>query len=56
MLGQTDRIYLTLVEAEPAGDAWFPKLPAEQWKLVEERLVEAGEDYPAHRYQVLDRV
>ncbi|QIB49772.1 dihydrofolate reductase [Pseudomonas sp. OIL-1] len=56
MLGQTDRIYLTLVEAEPDGDAWFPELPDEQWKLVEERAVAAGEDYPAHRYQVLDRV
>lgn len=56
MRDQTDRIYLTLVEAEPAGDAWFPELPAGQWKLVEERVVAAGEDYPAHRYQVLDRV
>ncbi|MEH6389928.1 dihydrofolate reductase [Pseudomonas profundi] len=56
MLGQTDRIYLTLVEAEPDGDAWFPELPDEQWKLVEERAVAAGEDYPAHRYQVLDRI
>lgn len=56
MLGQTDRIYLTLVEAEPDGDAWFPALPDGQWKLVEESVVAAGEDYPAHRYQVLDRV
>jgi dihydrofolate reductase len=37
-----DRIYLTDVEADPAGDAFFPPLFAEDWRCVEEseRLVE----------------
>lgn len=55
-LERADRLYLTLVEAEPAGDAWFPAVDAAQWTLVQERKVPAGLDYPAHRYQVLDRL
>lgn len=55
-LERADRLYLTLVEAEPHGDAWFPAVDPSQWELVEERLVPGSEDYPAHRYQVLDRL
>ncbi|MFO7703652.1 MAG: dihydrofolate reductase [Halopseudomonas sp.] len=55
-LERADRLYLTLVEAEPAGDAWFPAVDAAQWQLVEERSVPGAADYPAHRYQVLDRI
>jgi dihydrofolate reductase len=50
-----DRLYLTLVEAEPEGDAWFPPFDADAWTLVETREVAAGDGYPAHAYQVLDR-
>jgi dihydrofolate reductase len=32
-----DRIYLTLVHAEVAGDAFFPELDMTEWKLVDER-------------------
>lgn len=56
MLDRADRLYLTLVEAEPDGDAWFPAFEASQWTMLEERAVAGGSDYPAHRYQVLDRV
>jgi dihydrofolate reductase len=31
------RIYLTLVDAQVAGDAFFPELPPRQWRLVEEQ-------------------
>ncbi|KAA0695128.1 dihydrofolate reductase [Halopseudomonas laoshanensis] len=56
MLDRADRLYLTLVDAEPEGDAWFPAVDGAQWALVDERVVAGGADYPAHRYQVLDRV
>ncbi|PKM30768.1 MAG: diacylglycerol kinase [Gammaproteobacteria bacterium HGW-Gammaproteobacteria-11] len=56
MLARADRLYLTLVDAEPQGDAWFPVIHAEDWQLVEDRAVEGTADYPAHRYQRLDRV
>jgi len=55
LLPHAERLYLTLVDAEPEGDAWFPEFDDELWKLVDERLIEAGEGYPAHCYQILDR-
>lgn len=30
-LTHTDRLYLTVVDAEPAGDAFFPAVPLEGW-------------------------
>lgn len=56
MLERADRLYLTLVEAEPEGDAWFPPIDREDWTLVEKRDVPGTADYPAHSYQVLDRL
>ncbi|MFN3581226.1 MAG: dihydrofolate reductase [Pseudomonas sp.] len=54
-LERADRLYLTLVEAEPVGDAWFPAVVAADWQLLEERQVSGSADYPAHCYQVLER-
>ncbi|WP_020393824.1 type 3 dihydrofolate reductase [Thiolinea disciformis] len=34
-LPQSQRLYITLVQAELAGDTWFPEYQAEQWQLVE---------------------
>ena len=31
-LPQADRIYMTRVHAEPAGDTWFPALANDQWR------------------------
>lgn len=56
MLERADRLYLTLVEAEPEGDAWFPPVDPDDWQLVEKRDVAGSDDYPAHSYQVLDRL
>jgi dihydrofolate reductase len=56
MLDRADRLYLTLVEAEPEGDAWFPPVVAGDWQLVDRRDVPGAEEYPAHSYQVLDRL
>ena len=54
-LEDADRLYLTRIESAPDGDAWFPELDAAQWLLVSERAVAAGDGYPAHAYQVLER-
>lgn len=54
-LALADRLYLTRVELEPEGDAWFPRFSDTEWQLLEERAVAAGQDYPAHCYQVLER-
>ena len=56
-LPSADRIYLTTVEAEPAGDTYMPELEAGAWREL------SAEAFPAdarHRYpycfRVLDRV
>lgn len=56
LLDRADRLYLTLVDAEPEGDAWFPVVNPDDWRLVDDRAVAGTADYPAHRYQRLDRV
>jgi len=33
-----DRMYLTEVDADIEGDAWFPEYPVEQWQLVGSHL------------------
>ncbi|GGD92018.1 dihydrofolate reductase [Aureimonas endophytica] len=51
-----DRIYLTVVEAEPQGDAFFPAVDPACWRLVCEEKVPAGEkDSAATRFTVWDR-
>lgn len=56
MLPQADRLYLTCVDADIAGDAWFPEFDASQWQEVE-RIHHPADDknpYP-HDYVILDR-
>jgi len=56
-LARIDRLYVTHVEAEPEGDAVFPAILPEDWKVVESEAVAAGEkDSAASRYVIYDRV
>ncbi len=52
-----DRIYLTVVDAEPAGDTRMPALEAAQWRLVSTEQFRSDEHH-AHdyRFEVHDRV
>jgi dihydrofolate reductase len=52
-----DRIYLTTVAAEPAGDTWMPEIDPAEWRES------ASEDFPpderhafGYRHSVLERV
>ena len=51
-----DRLYLTLVKAEPEGDTWFPQIESQQWREIERETHKADEsneyDYD---FVVLDR-
>ena len=38
-----DRLYLTLVKAEPEGDAWFPQIELQQWREIERDTHKADE-------------
>ena len=48
-----DRVYLTDVQAEPDGDAFFPDLPAEGWRCVEEStpVAENGHEFVFRTYE-----
>jgi dihydrofolate reductase len=56
-LPQADRIYLTVVDAEPAGDTRMPEFDPAQWRL------RSAQDYPAderhahaYRFEIHERV
>jgi dihydrofolate reductase len=54
-LSHAQRVYATEIEGELEGDAFFPALPAAEWRCVERgpRIVEDGH---AYRFAVHDRV
>ena len=45
-----DRIHLSLVDAEPAGDTWMPEFDRSQWAEV------SSEEKPGYRYVLLERI
>jgi dihydrofolate reductase len=53
-----ERIYLTEVWAEPAGDAVFPELPDGLWRELDREDHDGGEEGADHAYSfvVLERV
>lgn len=55
-LPQADRLYLTRVHASPEGDAFFPALDLDEWRLIErqEGIVAEGSPVP-HTFLVYDR-
>ena len=50
-----NRLYLTKVEAEIEGDAYFPAIDSKQWRQVAEKIPEKVGDY-AYRFVVLERI
>jgi dihydrofolate reductase len=43
LLPQANRLYLTYVDAEFEGDAWFPEFDNNQWSEIESVLRKADE-------------
>ncbi|MEZ5580289.1 MAG: type 3 dihydrofolate reductase [Candidatus Competibacteraceae bacterium] len=56
-LPQAERLYLTLVEADVPGDAWFPEWDARDWRLVWEEAnpADAKHVWP-YRFQRWERM
>ncbi|MBT6798145.1 MAG: dihydrofolate reductase, partial [Porticoccaceae bacterium] len=50
-----DRIYLTEVDADIKGDAFFPEFDRSAWSQVKVEHPE-GADSPAYRFLVLERI
>lgn len=56
-LPRAERLYLTRVHAEVAGDAWFPDLAAHEWQQEStERHVAGGSNPYDYSFIVLNRV
>lgn len=50
LLPEVDALYITEIELEPDGDAYFPDIDAEQWCLIEESPgAQAQDGAPAWR-------
>ena len=49
-----DRLYLTRVEAEIDGDAFFPDIDVKQWKKISEKIPKKIDKY-RYSFQVLER-
>jgi len=47
VLPDTDTLYLTLVEGDFSGDAFFPELDKAEWREVE-RIEHAPDEHNAH--------
>lgn len=43
MIDQADRLYLTHVDAECEGDAWFPEFDPDDWDIISEQYNPADE-------------
>jgi dihydrofolate reductase len=54
-LPAADRLYLTEVQAEVEGDAFFPEFDAKDWHQVSEQLPEVTDTHP-YRFVVLERI
>ena len=56
MLPRADRLYLTLVDIQVTGDAWFPEYASTDWRVREEHRHEVDEkNAHAMRFMVLER-
>ncbi|WP_148925498.1 type 3 dihydrofolate reductase [Stutzerimonas stutzeri] len=54
-LGQAQRLYLTRIEANPAGDAFFPAYDEADWELVDSEAHPAEGETPAYRFETWQR-
>ena len=43
MIDKADRMYLTHVDAECKGDAWFPEFDAASWNIINELFIKKDE-------------
>jgi len=56
MLPKADRLYLTFVQAELEGDAWFPEINNNDWNKVERiNHKKDQKNRYAHSFIILDR-
>lgn len=53
--GLVDRLYLTRVEMNPEGDAWFPEVDESVWKKVSSQQGPVEEGKPVYYFEVWEQ-
>lgn len=53
--GLVDRLYLTRVEMNPEGDAWFPEVDQGVWKKVSSQQGPVEEGKPVYHFEVWEK-
>ena len=54
--GLADRLYLTRVEMNLEGDAWFPEVDEKVWKTVSSQQAPAEEGKPVYHFEVWEKI
>lgn len=54
-LGRAQRLYLTRIDAQPEGDAFFPAFDENQWQCVDSQAHPAEGEAPAYRFETWTR-
>jgi dihydrofolate reductase len=54
-IGFADRLYITEIELEAAGDAFFPKIDKSIWEEKEREAFSAVDDKPAYSFVTYER-
>lgn len=54
LLDKVEKIYLTRVDMEPEGDAFFPEVNLSEWSLVSEQAAHSSTGL-MHRFEVYER-
>ena len=43
MIDQAERMYLTHVDVECEGDAWFPEFDLSEWNIIKQQIIKSDE-------------
>ncbi len=54
-LGQAQRLYLTRIDAQPEGDAFFPVFDEHEWQCIDSQPHPAEGEAPAYRFETWQR-
>ena len=54
-LGRAQRLYLTRIDANPEGDAFFPAFDDAEWQRTDCQAHPAAGEAPAHSFEIWQR-
>jgi len=52
LIDQAERLYLTVIDHNYAGDSFFPEIDEREWHLVSENIIPAKDENPAVSFKI----